>query len=131
MLSFCSKFWSKLFGHRSHSSLSKQGPQLTLPNLTSLPNRTQLMVAHFLDHNSSDFMLLRNDADLPDLLATGWMERSAPPAPPGFVCFHFTRAAWQQLLELRHRFLSAAMRTQLTEYRLLKSTEYPWVWGLR
>lgn len=117
----------KLFERGPRTSLSEQRRQPTLLNLAMLPNRTQLMVAHFLDHNTRDLMVSTGDADLPGLLATGWIQRSAS-APPSFSSFHFTRAAWHQLLSLKFAFLSAAMRTDLSQYRSLKTAEYPWVW---
>lgn len=123
-----SRFYLKLFVRGPRSSSSEQRRQPTLANLAALPERTRLMVGHFLDYKTPDLMILTGDADLPDLLATGWVEHSSPPSPPGVACLHFTDAAWHRLLDLRRRLLSAPMHIQLTKYRALKTAEYPWVW---
>ncbi len=105
----------------------KEQVSVTLAQLTALPRNTQLLVAHFLEQDNCDLMLLEGDTDVCKLLSTNWLVSLAS-SPVGVVSFRFKPGCWRQLKSLRQLFLTQSILNELKQYRQHKTTVYPWVW---
>jgi hypothetical protein len=111
---------------RTEADMAKQ-PAITLADLTTMPKLTQLLLAHFLEQNNPELMLLDSDTDVGKLPSAGWLVSIACPTV-GIRCFKIRTDVWRKLRSLRARFLTADLLQELVTYRMRKSAAYPWIW---